>query len=188
MMDDVMRAAFADELSKIASINWAPAKAIMKEGLVGASDQHIALRGLGLLGAAAQAKQGIQSGMQKQDPSGMGRSRPERLAGSGGEMLGGILGGGMASRAVASQTARRLAVGGRAVGGMAGFAGMLAGGIGGSLAGHALAAAPFAMKRRLMGRKSPQQMLPPSDEGWRNTAPGGLNTTPDATVGQAQAM
>lgn len=172
MIDKVTRAAFADELYKIAS--WGE---IVRDGLIGSPGQGVIGRGIGIAGTAMQARQGLKSSLAKEDPSGRGRSRFERTVRFGGEMVGGILGSGLASRALANRA------GNNPVGFWKNLGANVAGGIAGGMVGSTLAGAPFALKRR-MSRS--QQMVPPQQPA-NNPAPGGAHS-PDAITGQAQAM
>jgi hypothetical protein len=184
MINPTTRAAFADELEKIASINWAPAKQVLKEGLIGSSSQGRVLRGLGITATGLQLHHGIKSSLAKEDPTGHGYSRPERLMGFSGEFLGGVLGSGLAQRALSSAKAP----------GWVNFLGSSAAGVAGALGARRAATMPFVVKRKLFNRPTPKSMQPMSEEdgAWRNQAPGVGNGasahSPDAVEGQAQLL
>lgn len=184
-MDEVMRSAFADELNKIAGARDVLGKAIWA-GWHGVRPDLSVMPGSGWRAAA--------KGVGKFLPGGK-LLTTAALAGQGAGVLGKTQEGGpghleraadFAGSAVGGLAATGLLMGTR-FGRMSPTAGMLAGGLGGGYIGGKVLAAPFKAGRKLLRKSSPQQMQP-SDDGWRNTAPGGLNTTPDATVGQAQAM
>lgn len=188
VMDNVMRAAFADELQKIAGIRTQMGNAL-KAGWHGLDAKGIPVEGAGwMLGnkgwrsklplggkAMTVATTALQApgAFGREDPSGRGHSRMERVTALAGNTLGGLAGTGALMRTGFGAKHPIMA--------------SIAGGIGGGMMGERAATSPWALKRKVLGRPAPQQMQP-SDGGWRNTAPGGLNTTPDATVGQAQAM
>lgn len=187
MIDEVTRAAFADELKKIAGLrsqmgqalnagwhglnakgrqvtgaNWALGK--------GKITSKVPLGGKAMT-LATTAMQ-VPGAIGREDPSGRGHSRLERMTGLVGNTVGGLAATGALMR-TARGTAHPI------------LASML-GGIAGGVAGERAITTPWALKRRMFSRYP--KPVAPQDEGWRNTAPGGLATTPDATVGQAQAM
>ena len=202
MIDPVSRAAFADELSKIAGLKthlmdalhrgWhgtaANPQRWMGEGLkitpgmgrgarifehaasLGGATKYLPVgaKSMALLGTGMM----LPYALSKHDPSTMGKSRAERVTGLVGNTLGGLTASGlMLGAGVKSPYA------------------LIGGGLLGSVAGERLMTSPFALARRGMNRYprvSPP--LTPNDGSWQNTAPGGLNTTPNAAVGQAQAM
>lgn len=202
MIDEVTRAAFADELAKIAGLKTEVGNVIsagwhgtpqnpqkwMGEGLkitpkmgrlgkameyassLGGATKYLPVGGksMALLGTAAMAPMALA----KEDPTGHGKSRFERTTGLVGNTLGGLAASGAMIRHGIKNP----------------FA-LAAGGLLGSVGGERLITSPFALIRRGF-RRHPPAVLPQqsNDGGWQNTAPGGLNTTPDAVVGQAQAM
>ncbi len=193
-MDETMRAAFADELLKIAfdtraraamSAGWhgldAAGKQIEGSGWTLGNkgwQRRIPLGGKSLtaLTTAMQAPGALAA----QDPTGRGRSRTERMMGLAGNTAGGLIGTGALMRTI---------------GGKHPIIANLAGGLMGGSLGEKIMTAPFAAKRLLFGRRNPvapprtsSAAQRPADNGWRNVAPGGLATTPDAISGQAQAM
>ncbi len=192
MIDEITRAAFADELQKIAGVksqvgealnagwhglnhegrpmtgaNWAMGKGRLTSKL------PFGGKAMTLLSTAMQAP----SALGRQDPTGKGHSRLERTTGLVGNTIGGLAATGalMRSKAMGGLLGRHPLITG------------LVGGIGGGILGERAITTPWAAKRRMF-RRYPKAPPPTTDEGWRNTAPGGLNTTPDAVVGQAQAM
>lgn len=199
-MNTVMRAAFADELNKIAGLRTGIADAV-SAGWHGTKDNPQRWMGEGLkvtpsmgrlgkayeyassLGGATKylpvgAKSLAVAGtalmlphiLKKEDQTGQGRSRLERLSGFAGNTLGGLAATGVLARS-----------------GIKSPFGMMAAGIVGGLAGEQLSTTPWALKRKVTHRL--QRELPrQQDEGWRNVSPGGLTTTPDARSGQAQVM
>lgn len=181
MIDQISRAAFADELNKIAS-SWGT---VIREGMIGSPGQGALTRGLSVLGTGMQAKQGLQTTFAKEDPSGHRRSRLERGMRFGGEMLGGILASGLASRALGARSAARIQAGGKPLHWATNFAGNLGAGIAGSVAGNAIGATPFTLKRRFLSNRS--QPMIPQQQPQDNPVPGGAHS-PDAITGQAQAM
>jgi hypothetical protein len=188
-MNDIMRAAFADELTKIAGLKTQLQGAV-NAGWHGHNAQGVPVDGAGWrfsekgwgrklpLGGksmtlATTALQ-LPGALGREDPTGRGHSRAERVTGLAGNTLGGMAATGALMRT--------------ALGAKHPIIASMVGGIGGGLMGERLATTPWALARRGFRRHPAPQMLSKDDAGWRNTAPGGLNTTPDATVGQAQAM
>jgi hypothetical protein len=214
MISAITRAAFADELEKISGIRtelghmmsagWNGTKELPQKWLgegrkiipgmsrFGRAMEHATSLG-GLtkylpVGGKSMAIVGTglmaPTVLAKEDPSGHGKSRLERVTGLAGNTLGGLAASGAliqhgVRRMVANPTIRP--------GMMHGPLGLMAAGILGGIAGERLLTTPFAAARRGL-RRYPTAPMRPDDGGARNTAPGGLNTTPDAVVGQAQAM
>lgn len=197
MIEDVTREAFADELTKIA-FDAASARAAMHAGWHGLDHKGSTVEGSGwMLGnkgwrsgtplggktlTVASTGLMLPGALAKNDPRGQGRSRTERLMGLAGNTAGGLIGTGALMRTI---------------GGKHPIIANVAGGLLGGSLGEKLMTAPFAAKRLLFGRRNPAappHTLPaqpnqrPADNGWRNVAPGGQATTPDAITGQAQAM
>lgn len=189
MIDAVTRAAFADELQKIAGIKtqfgnalkagWhgLDAKGMPVEGsgwMLGNKGWRSALpvggKSMAVLGTAAQ----LPGAFGKEDPSGRSHGRTERIVGLAGNTVGGMAAAGKLM--------------GTAWGAKHPIISSIVGGIGGGIAGERLLTTPWAAKRRMFRRHPVPGQAVPEDAGSRNVAPGGLNTTPDAVVGQAQAM
>lgn len=201
MISSITRAAFADELEKIAGIKTELGHIIragwhgtaknpqrwLGEGMkitpgmsrmgrlaegamsLGGATKYLPVGGksMALLGTAAMAP----TALAKEDPTGHGKTRTERTLGLVGNTLGGLAASGaMIHRGIGNPLA------------------LAAGGIIGGVGGERLLTTPFALARRGFRRRPTVAPMQPDDGGWRNTAPGGLNTTPDAVVGQAQAM
>ncbi len=191
MIDDVMRSAFADELMKIATVNTIGSRVghMLHAGWHGLDAKGAPVEGAGwMLGnkgwrskvplggksttIATTALQ-LPMALGKEDPTGRGHSRLERITGLAGNTIGGL-------------AATGALMGHKWFGRHAILSGIL-GGIGGGVLGERAATTPWALKRRMF-RRYPQQVTPPQDEGWRNNAPGNLTTTPDAIIGQAENM
>lgn len=189
MINEVTRAAFADELQKIASVRTHIGNAL-RAGWHGFDAKGVPVEGAGwALGnkgwrskiplggksmAIASTAAQLPGVFGKEDPSGREHSRLERTIGLTGNTIGGM-----------AATGKLM---GTAFGAKHPIISSLVGGIGGGIAGERLLTTPWAAKRRMFHRHPVAPQAAPDDAGWRNTAPGGLNTTPNAVTGQAQAM
>lgn len=188
MISEVTRAAFSDELKKIAALKTQLLGAV-NAGWHGHNAQGVPVEGAGWMLGNKGWRAGLPLGGKsmviastalqlphvfgREDPTGRGHGRLERLSGLAGNTVGGLASTGALMR---SRLGAKHPI----------VAGIL-GGLGGGIIGERVATSPWALKRRMFNRY-PRPIQPTTDEGWRNVAPGGLNTTPDATVGQAQAM
>lgn len=197
MIDEVTRAAFADELEKIA-FTMAKAREAMNAGWHGLDHAGKQVEGGGWMLGNAGWKSKVPLGgkaltvgttlgmlpgaLAHDDPRGQGRSRTERLMGLAGNTAGGLIGTGALMRTIGAKHPL--------------IANMAGGLLGGTL-GEKIMTAPFAAKRLLFGRRNPAApvrssaagpLARPADDGWRNVATGGRTMTPDAINGQAQAI